>query len=1163
MWNVCIISNSKIKIINSTYRSHPFKHERMPLFGSDCSHILYVSHVNFQIHTFTHNNSLQWVDGSPYAFQNWYHPSEQTVYPSHHLELHRTDIRTYKVLTPEGDFPFFDPRLVQPQLAQGRLCAGVHVRPTLLLQWIMVPCDQAIPGASFVCERRSNSDELRSKKIGIFRANWECPNKNINIESSCLYAVNSLYSRNDYNVEEVCGRMNMSVFHFPPFLFYHDPQLSWVEWSPDNSFLVKLLISMTHRWYTKFPDSPENADIVVGAGPESSEKISAVGLRYSETNLVHVQVVSMINYSSSNRLALLLCNHSVLVTNSLCLHGHAVCQDGTCILSHYVCDGRPDCPDYSDEFDCNHVCSFSESFIGEHNCFTSCVSPECVCNELYFQCEMGGCVAWSRICNALADCPNGEDEKICFFLHNKVGNALFVNGFTERPSHKLEESYYKCINGSSISQVLVDDLVPDCPKQDDEDKYHAFLRNGSRAGFFTERILCKEPDATTCEKNYKGVCYPRHLYCVHTDISPKAKMTAVNTETCRNAAHLTNCMRHTCPSLFKCPHAYCVPMYSVCNGKVDCPNGEDEEDCHNISCPGYLLCRYDNVCVHPHDVWSGRVKCLVSIDDKALHGTGACPDPCKCLGNGVICTKGIKLDLQKLSQSTRILIITYTPFKLESLPWTGNITALLQLQLSFCNISSIARKHFRPFKFLLHLFLRNNFIPALPSSVFQPLSIVNDIDLGHNLISRLHPSAFKGPRRLQHLKLDFNNLAFIAPCTFDKLKSLVSLNLSKNYLKNLGDNVFCHLRASMKEFYIGGNHLVNVDKRILKSHLPYLLHLDTTPLQVCCFVPQVQHCFPKERFFFSTCRNLFGLSFRYGAIASGACVLCISICSVIWISQRIRGNSIDNYKMKSRNRNPSHILNLLLFIFHGLKGVHVIILGGIDFVFHDYYALYEEKWKSHPLCILLNMLSYTLVLVTVFLYLLISFIRMIACAFPFHISNISLTKIVWATVIFVSVTFSAGYLPYSGIDRLHINEKHLALGFGLVIPVAIHGQPLWSLLGYVLPLITILFMSCAFQIICIHALLKRPQELKESLTSLQKRRVSAVRCVVTMVLPLCCHIPLLILHIATALVMEIPPYVSVALTLFTLHVYSVVNTILYVVITPAFIDFSVRCLSCL
>ena len=29
----------------------------------------------------------------------------------------------------------------------------------------------------------------------------------------------------------------------------------------------------------------------------------------------------------------------------------------------------------------------------------------------------------------------------------------------------------------------------------------------------------------------------------------------------------------------KCPSSYCVAAYKVCDGTVDCPNGEDEHNC--------------------------------------------------------------------------------------------------------------------------------------------------------------------------------------------------------------------------------------------------------------------------------------------------------------------------------------------------------------------------------------------------------------------------------------------------------------------------------------------------------------------------------------------------------------------------------------------------------
>ncbi len=1028
----------------------------------------------------------------------------------------------------------------------------------------MVPCDQAIPGASFVCENQNNSDIPGSKTRTIFRANRECPSKTLTIESSCLHIVNFLH-RADYNLEKVCGRFNLSVFHLPSFLFYSDPKLSWIRWRPDDSFLVKLLISMTHRWDATFGQTTEYTDIIIGARLESSGKADLVGIRYSEANLVHVEVINRDKYLASNGLNIVLCNQSMLVTNSLCAHGHAICEDGTCILSHHVCDGRPDCPDNSDESGCSHVCSFSDNFNGDHNCFTSCRSPECLCNELYFSCELGGCVPWSKVCNALPDCPDGEDEKICAFLDaNSENYALFVGGnFIDKSLHKWKAiSDYKCINGSNISQFLVDDLIPDCPEQDDEKTYYAFLKNGSRPDFFTQRVLCEEPDATTCEKNYRGVCYSRHLHCIHEEVvSPSMQISSVNTETCRNGAHLTNCMLYSCPTFFKCPAAYCIPVYTVCNGKVDCPNGEDEASCQNISCPGFLLCRYDNVCVHPHDVWSGHVKCPVSMDDQALGDIGACPDLCECLGNGIMCTKAIKPNLPKLPTGTRILVINNTQFKMDDLQWRGNLIALLHLQIRYCNISSVEWDHFRPLHFLQRLILRNNAIPSLPKRVFRSLSVVKDIDLGYNGISKLHPKIFKSVSTLQLLKLDFNKLTFIEPCTFEELRSLTVLNLSHNYLTDLGENVFCYLRLSIKELYIGGNKLNNLDKRFLKSHMQYLTRLDTTPLQMCCLVPQVLHCYPKENLFFSTCKHFLGWAFRYGAMLAGIAVLFISSGCVIWIFQRMRKGS--NSKPNSRKLSPNDTLSLLLFICHGLQGIHVIILSGVDFVFNDYYALYEEKWKRHPLCILLNMLSYTSVLVTIFLALLISFGRMMACVFPLNLHSVSLTKLIMATVIHLSITTGVSYLPYSGIGNSHIREPHTAFGFGLVTPVVRHGHSLWPLLGYVFPFTTMLFVSCAFQIACIRTLLKKPRELEESsMRYSPHRRRSAVRCIVALVLPFGCHVPLLVLHAVVAADMQLPPYVSVGMPMFTLIFYSIINATLYVVITPAFIEFSSHCLRC-
>lgn len=402
-----------------------------------------------------------------------------------------------------------------------------------------------------------------------------------------------------------------------------------------------------------------------------------------------------------------------------------------------------------------------------------------------------------------------------------------------------------------------------------------------------------------------------------------------------------------------------IPLYAVCNGRIDCPNGDDETDCQKMSCPGFLLCRGDNLCVLPNDVWSGSVKCPASIDDKAFQGISACPTDCECLGNSIKCNLVTGLKLPKLQATIRILLISNAKFSLNNIAWKADLIALLYLKLDFCNISSITAEHFKGLHFLQTLCHRNNIIPILPQDFFQSLPNIKEIDLGHNLISHLRSEIFNGVSKLHMLKVDSNKLSFIASCTFGKLKSLTIFDLSDNYLANVGDNVFClNHKSSVKELYIGANQINLIKEAFLLSHTQELTHLNTTPLQTCCFVPWVQHCFPKGKFYLSTCRYFLGEAFRYGLMISGIIVLFISICCFIWILQRILESFKDKPHSRNTNKNLSSILNLILFICHGLMGIHMLTLVCVDIVFYNQYVLHEQMWKIHSPCIMLIMFSY-------------------------------------------------------------------------------------------------------------------------------------------------------------------------------------------------------------
>ena len=86
------------------------------------------------------------------------------------------------------------------------------------------------------------------------------------------------------------------------------------------------------------------------------------------------------------------------------------CSDQTHLLNYYVCDGITDCPDGGDEANCSDICHYSLTN-SDIDCFTNCHKSNCSCGPLYFQCESGGCIPSSKICDNYVDCTDKSDEK--------------------------------------------------------------------------------------------------------------------------------------------------------------------------------------------------------------------------------------------------------------------------------------------------------------------------------------------------------------------------------------------------------------------------------------------------------------------------------------------------------------------------------------------------------------------------------------------------------------------------------------------------------------------------------------------------------------------------------------------------------------------------------
>ncbi len=166
-----------------------------------------------------------------------------------------------------------------------------------------------------------------------------------------------------------------------------------------------------------------------------------------------------------------------------------------------------DCPDASDEVDCEHVCIFFNKDSGMQDCFKSCFAADCTCNDLYFHCPLGGCVPWSRVCDGVRYFPRNEDENLCTFYYLENPEVLKITQNIDKLHFKgmeiLPEETFQCLDGRTISATMKNYLVPDCWDQSDETEYCNFVLNGSKTTYSTQKSLCSGTYDIAC-------CYGRY-----------------------------------------------------------------------------------------------------------------------------------------------------------------------------------------------------------------------------------------------------------------------------------------------------------------------------------------------------------------------------------------------------------------------------------------------------------------------------------------------------------------------------------------------------------------------------------------------------------------------------------------------------------------------------
>ncbi len=626
---------------------------------------------------------------------------------------------------------------------------------------------------------------------------------------------------------------------------------------------------------------------------------------------------------------------------------------------------------------------------------------------------------------------------------------------------------------------------------------------------FSEPLLCEHFGDTTCEKNFRGPCYPRHLHCVY-------ERGDLGQHGCRNGGHLKYCKHHSCPSQFKCPDTYCVPTHVVCNGRQDCPNGDDEINCGRLSCPGLLMCRFDDICVHPYDISAGHVKCHRSKDDKALVGYIPCPVLCRCLGHSNLCshkdtsTDDLKVFLQrKQIVNIRSLQIRNIPLMVTYTIWNeAHYVFLIQLEMSNTRLSLTRNRQFSKLVYLRTLNLSHNSITEIRMDSFSSLRNLHTIDLSGNLITTIKSKLFASNHLMRVLNIRNNALQMLDSCSLWGLQSLVTLDLSRNKIFSVRKDIFCHnTTANLKHLDISENSLHDINIVTLEPLARSLGFLNSTPTSLCCFFPEVRICLPTLTFSVSSSRHLMGSHpIRIFYWVAGTSLLVFILLSISW--------TIHNIVSVSK-KSISHILTLVNTASGCFLVSYFLSTATAGYIFSGKYSFYHEIWRQHPVCVMINALSYTSFTMELFTSCLLAGTRMVAIRFPFKANNMSATPICVAclSLLLLSVAVSALSSLSSAVEPKIVEGK--ILGLFLLLPLTTNTEHwVWSFATVFLPTGIMIIVLIASNITALHSLQMSLSMIEANALQSRPKRTQTIKIVaVTLICKVRVYFPVLTVHL--------------------------------------------------
>ena len=589
-------------------------------------------------------------------------------------------------------------------------------------------------------------------------------------------------------------------------------------------------------------------------------------------------------------------------------YGLMKCSNGQYISTLHTCDGHQDCSDGIDEMYC--FCYKNRKKLTDNiYCSKKCsLKTNCTCSTLFTNHGSVGC-------------------------HSFVDPKLIENKVLYDVSNYTQFTYSCMYSNFNISNMLVNDLVFDCPNQDDEPELLNELENHGKA----------------CIDQNMHECYPGHSRCYTNDQKCIYNLT-LDLQTlmyCRNGQHLQGCETKSCLWMFKCPDSYCIPYRYNCDGKWDCWNGEDEINCRNYSCINMFKCKLSSICIHTNNVCDGTIDCPLE-DDEIICIETNCIDECTCLNYGISC-QHTKLTKRESISS----ILNYFIF----IKITG-IDVLQRNIILITNAVIIIIRH----SGLLQPFICH---PTLASIRMKIL------DVSFNKINKLHKDNFICFPHLIKLLLDHNEITLVAESLFNNLTNLKVLKLNSNQIASLFKCSFCSLN-NLVLLDLLNNSILFVDTTIFGDTKIHFILTDAFP--VCCMYSDTGSVCTAQPLWPSSCQTLLSnIGLKLACWSMGIIVVLCNFISII-------SNAIPIHDKRKLNNFDIYVIGMNSSDL--IVGFYLIIMSSADIIFGDDYLENDLLWRSSLPCHVICFISLLAVLISTFFILSISIERYKVVKYP-------------------------------------------------------------------------------------------------------------------------------------------------------------------------------------